>query len=134
VDRKKKEMERSQKEIKEDLSQLLSRMTIQREKESAEKLAILEAQEEQLAQQLEIDRKNEVQRQRLKESEEISKKIVPFRENFHAKWKDIANISIAYRDKNFASRLLAPHAAKLKELSLQMESINDKARVRAHFN
>ncbi|XP_011493871.1 PREDICTED: nucleoporin GLE1 [Ceratosolen solmsi marchali] len=128
VDRKKKEMEKSQREIKEDLSQLLSRIAIQREKETAEKLAALEAEEELLAQQLEIDRKNEKQRQRLKESDEISKKIIPYRENFHAKWKDIANISVACRDKNSASRLLAPHVAKLKELSLQMESINEKTR------
>lgn len=129
IDQKREEMEKSHRDMEDGLSDLLSRLVIQKEKESAAELAHLEAEEEKLAQQLEIERKREMQRRRLKESEEIMKKIVPFRESFHAKWKDIANISKACRDKNSASRLLAQHAARLKELSMQMDAINEKAQV-----
>ena len=124
-------MEKSQQKIQEELSQLLSQMAIQREKDTAEKIARLEAEEEQLALQLEIDRKNEVQKQRLKESEEISKQILPYRESIFARWKDIVNISKNCRDKNAASRIFTPLTAKLKELSTQMDSLIDKGRVRS---
>lgn len=129
VELKKEEMEKAQKELQVQLSQILQQTTIQREREIAEKLANLEALEEQFEHQLEIERKNEVQRKKFQESEEVLKRIIPFQQNLHAKWTDIANILSACQDKNAAYSMLTRYSSELKKLSDHMENINEKAKV-----
>ncbi|XP_058793400.1 mRNA export factor Gle1 [Phymastichus coffea] len=128
VELKRQEMEKKQKDLQSQLSKIFYQKAIQREKEIAERLASLEMKEEQLERQLEIDRKNEVQRQRIKESDEISKQILPFQEILYAKWTDIINTLKSCQDKNSAAMLLNQYSSRLKELNLQMETINEKVK------
>ncbi|XP_014215972.1 nucleoporin GLE1 isoform X2 [Copidosoma floridanum] len=128
VDKKKKEMEQSQRQLQEELSDMLARVLIQKEKENEEKLIQLEAEEEQLAFQLEQDRKKELERRKMKESEDILKKILPFKESFQAKWKDITKIYSGCRDQNSACRLLNSYTHRIKELSSRWEPILEKAK------
>lgn len=123
-------METSAKNSQDELSVLFSKMAVQKEKESAEKLAQLEAEEEQLALQLERDRKNKIEQKRLQESADIMNKINPFLASFHTRIKDIATMCKNCKDKAAASQLLNDYSTSLKELSSQMDAINEKAEVK----
>lgn len=123
------EMEKSKRDIQSKLISWHTSEVLKKERSKKEKLAQLIAEEEIRAQEIEAQRKCDDQRRKFHESEEISKKLVPFRERFLSKWKDITNISSSCKDKNSANVILSSHAAKLNQLKSQMDSINQKTRV-----
>ncbi|KAL7289651.1 hypothetical protein TKK_0016380 [Trichogramma kaykai] len=128
IDQKKKEMESFQRNMQDELSVLMEQMVIQKEKELEEKLARLEAEEEEYALQERLEKQKELQKQRLKENEEISKKMIPFRDRFSENCRDIAQLCQTCKDSQSATELFAPYAVQLKELTQEMQNLNEKAK------
>lgn len=148
VNQRRRRMEKTERDFQENFAIMRKIVALKRENEEREELARLEAEEERLAQQSEMRRKHEqlLQAQRFKERkerlereaeehrktrerEELINRITPLRLCFREKCRDITSLSRACKDRNSAAVALAPLANKLKELSQQMESINERTRV-----
>lgn len=144
IDKRKQQMEKSEKALQQEMALMREILATKREREEAAELAKLEAEEEKLAQQSEIKKRHEqqlhVQRMQerkerlereaeecriLKEREGIFQRI---RNNLRERCKDVGMLSKSSKDKNSVLQMLGPYTIKLKELSQQMEIINEKAR------
>ncbi|KAK0075919.1 hypothetical protein PV325_006171, partial [Microctonus aethiopoides] len=144
IDKRKQQMEKSEKALQQEMALMREILVTKREREEAAELAKLEAEEEMLAQQSEIKKRHEqqlhIQRMQerkerlereaeecriLKEREGIFQRI---RNNLRERCKDVGMLSKSSKDKNSVLQMLGPYTMKLKELSQQMEIINEKAR------
>lgn len=132
----------------------LLRETLQAERERLEKakadeLARLEAEEEHIAQQVEMRRKHEQQlhaqrikerqekrereaaehRQQNKERRQLMDRMILLQASFRAAYQDISSISGSCKDRHIAGPAFAPHSVKLKELSKCMEGLVEHAKM-----
>ncbi|KAJ8681405.1 hypothetical protein QAD02_017192 [Eretmocerus hayati] len=127
VNKKCRDMEDFCKKLQEEVNQVLSMKSLQREKEAEQKLASYVANEEQAALKDETDRKNEAHKLRLEESEEIFKKISPIKTKLDGKFNDFHQMSKLCKDENSAEQKLIEYAACLQNLQLQMAGLMQKA-------
>lgn len=141
MEKRKQDMEKSEKAVKQKIELMRAIMIEKREKEEAAESAKLDAEEERLAQQSEIRRRHEQQlhaqrlqerKERLeKEAEELKQReelVEKIRNNFRDRCKDLGALTKACKDKNSVAHVLAPFTNKFKHLSLQMEIINEKVK------
>ena len=150
IEERKRAMERSRKALQEDVAIMRSILTMKREREEAEELARLEAEEERLAQQSEIRRKHEqqLQAQRIRErkerlereaeeqrksrekaQEELVNRLLPLYTAFREKCQRISSVTKGCKDKVTADAALGPLANQLKAFNQQMEAISTRSRV-----
>ncbi|XP_046834195.1 mRNA export factor GLE1 [Vespa crabro] len=146
VQRKWQHMEENGTAIQKHISLSRSNMAQERERKSAQKYADILAEEERIAEQEEIRRKHEQQlhaqraqeqnekmkrdmeecRRKLKEKEELIKKIVILRHEFEVKYYDIVILSKNFKDKNAIANFFIMHSVVLKQLHRQIESLDEK--------
>ncbi|XP_034941554.1 nucleoporin Gle1 [Chelonus insularis] len=144
IEKKKQDMEKTEKALQEEMAILREILVTKREREEAAELERLEAEEEKLAQQNEIKRKHEQQlhAQRLQERKErfereaeehrklkeLEAVIEKMKSKFSGRCRDIKLLSKMCNDKNAANIIFNSILNTLKELSNQLESICEKAR------
>ncbi|KAK2581753.1 hypothetical protein KPH14_002232 [Odynerus spinipes] len=146
VERKWQHMEENGTAIQKHISLSRSSMAQERERKSAQKYADILAEEERIAEQEEIKRKHEQQlhaqraqeqkekmkrdmeecRRKMKEKEELIKKIVALRHEFGVKYYDIVMLSRNCKDKNAIASFFLLHSATLKQIHQHVEFLDDK--------
>ncbi|EZA50527.1 Nucleoporin GLE1 [Ooceraea biroi] len=139
-------MEKNDRAILAQLAHTRSSMARERERQSAEKLASILAEEERIAEQEEIKRQHEQQlqaqrlqeqieknkreleeyRRRMREKEEVTKAVMAHRAQFTSKYCDIAALSKACKDKHALNVVLTANSPRLKELIQQFEALDEK--------
>ncbi|XP_043485531.1 nucleoporin GLE1-like [Polistes fuscatus] len=132
--------------IQKHISISLSNIVKERERKSAQKYADILAEEERLAEQEKIRRKHEQQlnaqriqehnekmkrdieeyRRRMKENEELIKKILTLRQEFAMKYYDIVMLSRNCKDKTILTNFSITHSAVLRQLHRQIETLDGK--------
>ncbi|XP_015597415.1 nucleoporin GLE1 isoform X2 [Cephus cinctus] len=142
------QMEESERALQVELEILKSTMALKRAREEAEEMAKREAEEARVVQLTEIRRKHEQQlsaqriqeRQerlrreaiehiKLQKKKELTDKVAPFHAGFLSNCQNIGTLSKSCKDRNAAGIALLMYATELNELNLQMEAINQKARM-----
>lgn len=140
-------MKRNEKAIREHMAVSHSYMAKERERRSAEKLACILAEEEKRAEQEEIRRQHEQQlhaqnaqeqkekleilveeyRKRMKEKEELHKKVISLRNEFGAIYcEKFAVLLKSCKDQKSFAMFLSSYSTRLKELCQQAELIDEK--------
>lgn len=146
IERRWQQMEENGTAIQKRISLSRSSMAEERERKSAQKYADILAEEERIAAQEEMRRKHEQQlhaqrvqeqkekmkrdmdecRRKMKEKEELIKKIVALRHEFELKYYNMAMLLGNAKDKNAIARFFLSHSVTLKQLSQQVESLDEK--------
>ncbi|XP_076624029.1 gle1 RNA export mediator [Colletes latitarsis] len=133
IERHCQHMKESGEAIKEHMEISRSHMAKERERKSKENYAYILAEEkiveqEEIRKRLERQMELEEYKKRMKEKEDLTKKIMTFRNTFKTKYYDIIALSENCRDESSVTNVLSSYTVKLQDLHNQMECINEKVK------